>query len=156
MLTNFPTPKTYNLAGLRAFKFLPRAAVNAYPGIFNSQILTPIGINSGFDWLNGYATPKTLVFTEEVKESENGKYYEQQIAGFAPGDRLDLIDLMDLMDAQDFIVQIKDSNNQNRIVGTHGYPLTFSSSYNSGSGIDEAKGYNFKFSGVSIFRAPVY
>lgn len=156
MLTNFPTPKTYNLAGLRTFKFIPRAAVNAWPGIFNSQILSSIGIISGFAWLNGYATPNTLLFTEEVKESENGKYYEQQIIGFAPGDKLDLIDLMDLMDAQEFIVQVKDSKNQNRLIGSHGFPLTFSSSYSSGSGIEEAKGYNFKFSGVSIFRAPVY
>lgn len=156
MLTNFPTPKTYNLSGLRSFKFIDETAVHAWPGIFNSQIILPITLKTGFEWLNGYSTPFTLLFTEELKETEHGKYYEQQIVGFAPGDRLDLIDLMEQMDNRQFILQVKDTRNQTRLIGSHGFPLTFSSSYNSGLGRDDAKGYNFKFIGVSIFRAPVY
>lgn len=156
MLTNFPIPKTYNQSGLRSFEFIHRSAVNVWPGIFNSQIMLPIALNSGFLWLKGYSTPQTLAFTEESKETKDGDYYEQQLIGFAPGDRLDLIDLMEQMDNNDFIIQIKDTRNQTRLLGSHGYPLKFSSSYNSGAGRDEAKGYNFKFTGVSIFRAPVY
>lgn len=156
MLTNFPTPKTYNQGGLRSFKFLHRNAVNVWPGIFNSKILLPIVLNEGFVWLNGYATPLTLAYAEDSKDNENGNYYEQQIVGFAPGDKLELINLMEQMANNNFIVLIKDTNNQTRLVGSHGYPLTFSAVYNSGAGREEAKGYNFKFSGVSIFRAPVY
>lgn len=156
MFEKFPINKSYNLAGLLGFKFQHRNSVAVYPGVFDNKVLTPLEFFPNLSWLDGYATKATLTFREESMDGPNGKYYQQEITGFAPGDRHELISLMEKMDSHEFLLQIKDSAGQNRLVGSHGYPLLFSSVYNSGATIDQAKGYNFKFAGTSIFRAPVY
>ena len=156
MLTNFPKSNSYNLGGLRSFQFVHRSAISAWPGIFNGKVLTPISLKEGFEWLTGYATPETLSFSENSKDEQNGPYYEKEITGFVPGNKDELIDLMNKMDGHEFVLIVKDPNNQTRLVGSHGFPLLFSSLYNSGAGRPDARGFNFKFTGVSIFRAPVY
>lgn len=156
MLTNFPKSKTYNLGGLVGFKFVHCSAVDSWPGIFNSKVSQALLLKPGFEWLTGYSTPETLNFDEPSKETQNGPYYEKIVSGFVPGDKEELLALMEQMDGRMFILIIKDTNGQDRLIGSHGDFLTFYSTYNSGSTRQDQKGYNFKFTGSAIFRAPVY
>jgi len=156
MLSSFPTPKSYNLGGLLTFQFVQAEGISVFPGIFSSKILLPVSLNSGFEWLNGYSTVETLGFTEVERFEGDGKYYEQTISGFLPGDRTELVDLMQQMDDQYFTLLIKGTNQVTRLVGGFGNPLLFSSSFNSGLVRTDAKGYTFKFYSESLFRAPTY
>lgn len=156
MISNFPTPKNYNLGGLSTFQFAPAEAFSVFSGVFNGRILFPLVLNTGFDWFKGYSTAYTLGFTETLKTSEHGKYYEQTITGFVPGDRAELIDLMETMDDRYFVLQVKDANGASRLVGGFGCPMLFSSNYDSGLARSDGKGYQFQFFCQSTFRAPMY
>lgn len=156
MLTNFPTPKGYNLAGLVSFQFIHFSAIDSFAGIFDGKILTPPTLKVGETWFNGYGTIYSLNYNEKGNNNDNGKYYDQTISGFIPGDKQDLINLMDVMEADYFVLLIKDSNHQTRMVGGYGCPMVFNATFDSGSARSDSKGYTFTFSGQSTFRAPVY
>ena len=155
MISNFPTKKLYNPGGLRKFIFLPEQMVNSLPPVLDGLISHPFGLVPGVSWSNGYATTETLEFKEEMKDSVNGPIFSQEITGFVPGDQIALISLMQKMIGNPFIVQIIDASGQLRVAGSHGYPLLFSATFSTGSARSDAKGYQFKFSGDSIFSAPV-
>jgi len=156
MITSFPSKWLYNPGGLRHFKFMPAYQVINQPLIRDSEITEPFTFSPGLSWLDGYATAETLNFNEPGTDSENGTIYDPEISGFVPGDKLDLIRLMSKMDRQPFLVLITDALGQLRVCGSHGYPLTFLSSFNSGTGRADSKGFQFSFKTQCIFRAPVY
>lgn len=156
MIADFPILKSYNTAGLLLFQFIHVNAVSAYPGVFDSKIIAPLSLKAGFNWYKGYSTPQTLHFDEVQENSVHGKFYKQTISGFAPGDKEALIQLMEGMDNNYFIVQVRDTAKQNRLVGGYSYPMLFSSTYNSGSARADSKGYEFSFYSESPFRAPIY
>lgn len=156
MITDFPLKSLYNPGGLRNFKFIPALLVKTYPFISSSQVLEALTFLPEVDWLNGYSTPDTLLFDEDSESSENGPMYKQEVSGFAPGDKLALIDLMNDMEGQSFVIRTTDYSGQLRLIGSHGTPLTFSAKYTSGSGRSNSKGYQFKFTGYTNFRAPAY
>lgn len=156
MINNFPTSKAYNQAGLLDFLFAHHSSIAAFSGIFNGKVLLPLSFIPNMDWLKGYSTVNTLNFVETEKSSEQGKYYEQTISGFVPADRAELIALMEEMDDQNFVLLIKDSNQQNRLVGGFGSAMLFSAVFDSGTTKSDSKGFQFKFYTESTFRAPVY
>lgn len=156
MISNFPTPKSYNLAGLLGFKFAPAEAFTVFSGIFDGKILLEIPLVAGFSWLNGYATAYTLGFTEIPKTNVHGTYYEQTVSGFLPGDKAELIALMQEMENQYFVLQVKNPKGINRLIGGYGTPMRFSASFDSGLTRSDGKGYQFQFYAESLNPAPVY
>lgn len=156
MFSNFPTKKLSNLGGLRSFKFVPAHFVAAMPVIISGQISSPLTLLLNKSWFNGYATPETLDFKEETVDSENGPVIRQIISGFVPGDDPVLVQLMEIMGGVPFCVQFTNARNQVRIAGTHGYPLVFTSKFSTGTSRADSKGFQFEFSGESIFNAPAY
>jgi hypothetical protein len=156
MFSNFPTKKLTNLGGLRSFKFIPDHYLLTYPVIRDGQITSALSILPGKTWFEGYATPETLDFNEDITDSENGPVVKQIISGFVPGDDPVLVNLLRKMVGVSFCVQFTNPKNEVRIAGTNGYPLTFSSKYSSGSARADSKGFRFEFSGESIYSAPAY
>lgn len=156
MISNFPTKKIYNLGGLKNFKFIPFLDVAFQPAIEQGKITGALTLVNGGTWLNGYATPETLNFKEECVATSDGNIYSQTISGFVPGDHPELIDLLQALEDLPILVQIADTRGQIRLVGSHGFPMTFAGTYDSGSNRSDAKGFNFRISTNSIFRAPVY
>lgn len=116
----------------------------------------PLTLKPGAAWLAGYATAYTLSFKEVFADTEQGRAYTQTIEGFFPGESPEITDLMDLMDGNYFVVQIQDPQKRSRLVGGHGHPLLFSSSFDSGLNRSDAKGYQFSFTAQSEFKAPYY
>lgn len=156
MINDFPVSKSFNLGGLQSFQFVEYRNVDLFTGIFDSKILAPLSLKIGASWFKGYSTLYTLKFSEVSETGAQGKFYKQTISGFIPGDREALIRLMEAMDDNYFVLQVKDSSKQTRLVGGYGYPLLFSSKYDSGSNRSDGKGYEFTFYSESSFRAPVY
>jgi len=158
MLTDFPTKKDYNPGGYKSFSFTPTQAVTSYPIIAQARALVAMVFAAGNDWLQGYATTETLSYSEEAvfDESGAGVYYSLTVAGFVPGDKPELIDLMAQMDKQRFIVSIDDTAGIQRLVGSPSMPLDFSAAFGSGAIRTDQKGFNFKFTGASTYRSPVY
>ena len=156
MISNFPAKRSYNPGGYKGFKFSPLSAVSIYPAIQSGAINLPYTFTQGNGWLDGYATYGTLLFKEIGVPSDNGKFYNQEITGFVPGDSPELSALMDEMEQQPFIIRLLDPRGKMRVAGTHCYPLIFTAEFNSGGNRPDAKGYTFKFTGQSIFRAPAY
>lgn len=155
MITNFPKKPITNLSGLLSFQFIPVYLVAAYPNIVDGVATSALSIVPGASILNGYATPDSLGFTEPQKESEQGEYYEQNVSGFTPGNKPELILLLQNMAKGGFYVITKDPQGIKRLIG-YGQNLKFSSDYSSGVSRSDQKGYKFSFSGLSLFRAPVY
>lgn len=156
MLKNFPISKTYNLGGLVGFKFIHSSAVETWPGVFNGKVTTSLTLKAGHEWLTGYSTPETLSFDEEGDDNPNGPIYDRLISGFVPGEKDELLDLMSQMQGQEFILLIKDPNQKQRLIGSHGTPVLFGGSYNTGATRQDLRGFKFKFTGKAIFRAPIY
>jgi len=156
MISNFPTKKLTNLGGLRSFKFIPAYLVASYPPLTSEGITSTLRLLHAQSWLNGYATPETLDFVEESRDSENGVFYSQKISGFVPGDSQDLSSLMAEMNGLPFVIQLTNPKNETKLIGISGYPLTFSSKFVSGTTRADSKGYQFEFSGESLLSAPAY
>lgn len=156
MITGFPSKKIYNTGGYSSFEFLPYNLVYTYPMITQGVTYIPVGLYEGHPWLKGYATAGSLVFTEEQVVDENGQPWNQTINGFVPGDKAELVFLMANMARTRYLVLLRDSSGQMRLVGTPKRPLKFTSSYGSGGERSEQKGYHFKFTAQSLFPAPAY
>jgi len=124
--------------------------------ISNGSALVPVSLVNSAVWLKGYATRETLSFDEETQVNEHGTYYTPVISGLAPGEAAPLIDIIENMPLQRFLVIIKDPLGRQRLVGSPMMPLNFSAKFGSGSARPDAKGFNFKFYGESLNRAPVY
>lgn len=156
MIKHFPKFKGNNPAGLRSFKFVHIGHIAQFPVIKNGQTLGAVQLIPGKNWLEGYSTLYTLLFTELPKTTANGLFYTQTLTGVAPTDQLELVDLMQSMEGQEFVVLVEDATGKTRLLGGYGYPLTFLADFSSGSNRSEAKGFEFEFSGRSEFRAPIY
>lgn len=156
MISNFPTKKLVNLGGLKGFKFIPSNLVTSMPTINSGVIGSALTLSLGQSWLNGYSTPETLDFDEEGKDSDNGVFYTQKLSGFTPGDSSEISSLMSEMNGLPFIIQFTNPKNEIKLIGTHGYPLIFTSKFASGSSRADSKGYQFEFAGESLFSAPAY
>lgn len=156
MITNFPKKKSYNPGGLRSFRFVHASSVLAFPAILNGKVSSAVQLVADHEWLTGYATAYTSNFIENAKQSPHGVYYEQSLSGLAPGDYVELLDLIQSKEDQDFVLLVEDARGQIRLVGGFGFPLRFLSDYSSGSARSDMKGFDFKFSGIAPFRAPVY
>jgi len=155
MYNNFPNKKAYNPGGYREFLFLPDYSIETFPMILNGSAQVPVGLAPGATWFAGYSTPETLSFTEESKTDANGTWYQQVISGFAPGDKPELVALMENLEKGRFLVMLRDSQGIRRLVGTPYSPLELQSNFNSGDKRSDLKGFAFKFTGQSLFRAPV-
>ncbi|WP_074590450.1 hypothetical protein [Pedobacter antarcticus] len=156
MISSFPPKKLYNPGGLLGFKFIPFNQVVSYPEIVDSVINKQLALTYGSSWLTGYSTAQTLNFDEECIQTENGPTYLQTISGYVPGDRPELIALLQALEGIEMVVQVMDPRGQNRLVGSHGYPLVFKAVYKSGTNRPDARGFSYTISNTSIFRAPVY
>ncbi|MGY4385660.1 hypothetical protein ACVWYN_002706 [Pedobacter sp. UYP24] len=156
MISNFPTKKLSNLGGLKGFKFIPSFHISVAPPISEGVITSAIVLQPGKSWLNGYATPETLEYNEEAKDSDNGVIFTCHLSGFVPGDFPELNSLLNTMAGLPFCVQFYNAKNELRIAGTQGQPLIFSYTFKSGSARSDSKGYQFEFLGESICSAPAY
>lgn len=156
MINNFPVNRSYSPGGYQSFLYVPFQYVAAYPIINNGQAAAPVSLKAGGQWLQGYATRETLNLTEEPQISEHGTYYKPVISGFVPGESANLIAVMEGMDPYRFMVIMKDAIGRMRLVGTPAMPLNFSANFSSGSGRSDSKGFNFKFFGDTLNRAPMY
>lgn len=155
MIANFPKKPMTNLSGLLSFEFIPVYLVSAYPTIVDGIATSALSVVAGATIFTGYATADSLGFNENQKESEQGEYYEQNVFGFTPGNKPELTILMQNMAKSGFYVITKDPQGVKRLIG-YGQNLKFSSDYSSGVNRTDQKGYKFSFSGLSLFRAPVY
>lgn len=156
MISSFPTKKPYNPGGYHSFRFTPAYLVTAFPMISNARAIVPLSFTAGNDWLQGYATTETLTYDEEPVNDGNGTYYNYTVAGFVPGDLADLIYLVSAMEKMRHIVLIRDTAGILRLVGSPAAPLDFIATYGSGAARTDQKGFNFKFTGSSLYRSPVY
>lgn len=155
MISNFPTKAAYNPGGYASFKFIPLINVISFPAITNHVISTAISISGS--WLQGYSTYETLSFKEDLVKSGHGESYSSVLSGFVPGESAELAQLLYAMEQMKwFIVQISNSKNKIRILGSIQNPLEFSSSFSSGDQRSDVKGSNFKFTGDMLYRAPFY
>lgn len=155
MINSFPIKPSKNLSGLKTFDFIPVKNVSVYPEIYGGQVLATLTLVAGTAILKGYATSDTLSFIENQKENEHGVYFEQNISGFTPGDKPELIDLTQNMAVMPFYVIVSDFNGIKRLAG-FGQNLRFTSEFTSGTSRTEQKGHKFTFTGFSLFKAPVY
>jgi hypothetical protein len=156
MINNFPAKNGYNPGGYKSFLFIPFQDISSQQVSVHSKITLALGLHPGKVWLNGYSTAETLNFKEECIPTVNGPTYLQVISGFVPGERPELIDLMAELEGMQLLVQLLDTRGQKRIVGCYGFPLTFNSTYDSGSNRPDAKGFTYKMTVTSRHRAPVY
>jgi len=156
MITNFPANPKQNLGGLSSFQFVPAFQVITFPQVINNALITALTLFTGKTWLNGYATHESLRFRETVKDSEQGDVFEQLITGFMPGDSHELKTLIAEMEQVKKFFVIVNDRSLKKLVGYPLEPLEFSADFDSGGQRSDAKGYNFKFAGRSVFRAPKY
>jgi hypothetical protein len=155
MITSFPSRPVYNPGGYLSFKFIPSIYITGMPAPSNHVINTVITIVNA--WLQGYATYETLLFTEEVIKSAHGESYRPTLTGFIPGESAELADLIYSMEqVKDFVLLITDNRGRIRVAGSDTMPLEFSASFSSGDERSSTKGYNFKFTGDALTRAPSY
>ena len=156
MFTPFPSKRAYNPGGLASFQFAHHASVGAFPFVDGGKAINPVVLLAGHDWLVGYSTMYTLRFAEQAETSAHGVRYLQRITGFMPNDHADVIETMQTMENQYFVVVAMDANRRKRLVGGYGYPLLFTSSFDSGADRADGKGFTFEFTGYAPTRAPEY
>jgi hypothetical protein len=157
MITNFPDKPVYNLGGYLSFIFAPVSTViGDQRYVSGNAPSATVSFVAGRNWLSGYATRETLVFTEEPQFDDNGNFYNLTIAGFVPGDNPQLEQILYEMENQRHLVVLKDAGGVLRLAGSKKQPLSFSASFASGGARSDIKGYNFKFTGSASLRAPQY
>lgn len=154
MISNFPSKNLYNPGGYSRFYFLPISSVKSFPIILNGVAQTAVELKSGHSWFEGYSTPETLRFSEEVQDDPNGLIYIQILSGFVPGDKSELVILLQRMESNIFLGMIKDPRGKYKLIGSPTSPLELRSNFSSGEKRSDLKGFAFKFTAKSIFRAP--
>jgi hypothetical protein len=156
MINNFPVHKTYTPGGYASFRFLSHNLVTTYPMISEGKALVPVATENNVAFFDGYATRETLNYEEEPVDNGNGTYYNLTVSGFVPGEAAALIDLMETLAYYRHLVIVKDPLGLQRLVGSPAAPLDFQAKFNSGTARPDSKGFNFKFTGQSLYRSPVY
>lgn len=145
-----------NLGGCKTFSFAPIPYFNNIPDALSGVIYDPIDFNSGFDWLTGFASHKSLSYIESAQETENGTEYKISISGVYPKNSADIVQIMHEMVGQRFVVMITDNNGVVQIFGTLTEPLSFSFRKQSGQTPQDRAGIDFEFSGIVSAPSPCY
>jgi hypothetical protein len=156
MIDSFPTPETDNIGGCRAFLFIESEKVVLIPVSAGRQVKSQITLINGASWRIGYATQKTLEFSEKMQENDSGKYFLPEITGFYPKVSEGALAIFSEMKYNTFIVLITDNNGFTRVVGTIDNPLEFRFDTASGQSPSSRNGFSFSFRGQAINESPFY
>ena len=145
-----------NLGGCQSFSFAPVNGIASIPEAVASKITSPILMNDGFQVLEGYASPGSLLFTESAKQTPSGMLFSVSVKGFFPGYSPGMISLFYELLANRFVVLVKDKSGRIRLAGSIPEPLKFSFAYSSLGMPNERPGYEFTFTGDMTVPCPVY
>ena len=156
MITSFPTPDSDNIGGCRAFKFIEADKVVSMPVASGKMIKSQITLSEGATWRDGYASVKSLEYSEKMRENDAGKYFVTEITGFYPKINNETLALFSEMKHSRFIVIITDNNGLSRVAGTIETPLEFTFDASSGRNASSRNGLSFAFKGQFINESPFY
>ena len=155
MITSFPYPQTdANPGGCSTFSFIPYQNVSQLAVNRESNTITSILLEPGFDFFEGYATKGTLRFEEKIKENDAGIHFLTTIRGFYPKLCPQPLAVFSSMTQQHFILKLTDNNLQKRVIGTHLTPLRFTFDQASGRNPADRNGFWFTFSAELLHQSP--
>ncbi|NCC47023.1 MAG: hypothetical protein EOM16_08320 [Bacteroidia bacterium] len=155
-MNSFPTPEIQIVGGNQFFLFIPADNVSAIAIADGLQVKSQIPIQENTQWLLGYASPKSLSFSEKTLENDSGSTFLSEITGFYPGLTPEALAYFSELKNGRYIVLLKDNNNHTRLVGTPDNPLSFSYDQASGQTPTDRPGFAFAFKGHSIHESPFY
>lgn len=143
-MQNFPEPQMDNIPGLAEFWYVPVRDVATVASAKN-RIIDTLTLKTGKSFYKGYATIKTLQYTEPANQTVHGTLYQCQLQGRVPGDIPNSSLLFTQMEEDEFILVFRDRNKQFRILGDLRRGCRFKADYDSASGPDQPNGYQFGF-----------
>ena len=133
-----------NIPGLAEFWYVPVRDVASIAAP-STRIIDTLTLKTGKRFYKGYATVKTLQYTEPAEQTMHGTLYQCQLQGRVPGDIPNSSLLFTEMEEDEFILVFRDRNGQFRILGDRRRGCRFKADYDSASGPDQPNGYQFSF-----------
>ncbi len=157
MNLSFETPDIAdNIGGCHEFSLIPSDDVTSLGIIPSTNMVKSISLKPGKTMFKGYASFRSLSFSQNLQENDSGKYFSTQISGFYPKLSPKIISIFQRLQSLDLIVKVTDNNNQVRVVGTPINPLRFSFSQSTGNNPSQRNGISFSFSGNLMFESPFF
>lgn len=154
---NLDFPKSLEvLGGYPKFQFVEIADIH-FLQKSKSLVNQSIVLNSGKEWSDGLANPKSLELIVEPEDRTGSTVFDVKIEAFISCDDLDsgLLENFEYMRRKRFVVMLMDDGIQ-KLVGTLETPLRFRYSYSSGKSGKDPKGYKYTFFNKMLIAPRVY
>lgn len=136
-----------NTIGYTNFYFIPKRSVVSIPLATRKALQEDIITTENF--YAGYSVFGQLEFKDDPERTSAGNKFNLELTGVAPVDKPDYLYLFEQMSSDEYIILLRTSNDQFKLLGDQEHGLKFS--YKT-----EGVGYTFSFTGQYDYAPPFY
>lgn len=146
-----------NLGGLFLIEFATKDSFLNIPlPSEDNTINGPVDFKNGNTWLTIESSVNGREFNEPVENTDNGPVYKISVKCFYRGIDPAVTHQLHLMNLSQFIIRVKDTNNQVRLIGNQLELLNFRYEFQTGDNPGILKGYKLEFYGDFSAPPPFY
>jgi hypothetical protein len=147
------TAQTDNMGGIQKIYPIMVSSIYNFAKIFNSEIHA-FSVYTGTDLTPLYVIQDSIKFSQELKFSDTGDYYDTKLEFVVPKDRIELQEFINTLEFTKYIVVFLDNNGQFKVIGTPTEPMHVSAELDSGNIESKLNGYTIAFTRKLRERSP--
>jgi len=140
---------------IKSFEYIAVKDILTFPNTNTSSITSSILLQAGANWQVGYSREKKLKYSDKGRSSKPGTIFNHEMSGTWAGSSVDIDAEFLAMLKDKFVIKLKNTLDEVRILGTKETPLTFSYSHLSEI-VEGIEGYSYKFTGKSFKQSLLY
>ena len=149
-------PDSNGYSGIKTLHFAYREDVDYITITMVDSLELPesnIVFKTGKDWNRLYFTPQTIAYDEKERETKGGKVIDFSIKYNYPGDEVAVTTLLESMRTRNYLLKLKDMNNNILLFGSLETPFNMNYRKVKGNNPSGAKHYEIEFFGTSLKSA---
>ena len=137
--------------------YTPFENIENWPAIdpASGLAISPITLKAGKTWYEAKVADKDRVFSESIKVSESGHFWEQQLTAYIGGNNSNQTLNSGTLPFHQYAVMFKDRDGQIRLLGNEDRGVDLFPDYTSGD-IDASRRWNFRFTWQHTNPAIIY